>query len=130
VARQGKQLTDDVRAAVISALLVGQGVAEVAQQFKLSKSTVSELKKGIAPEHFEQLRTKKEEDFGALLAGYLRETITTLSAQARFFRNEKWLQKQSASELAVLHGVCADKAIRLLEAIERANEIGEEAAES
>lgn len=107
----------------MAALLAGQGVCEIAKQFNLSKSTVSEMKKDIAPEHFEHLRSKKEEDFGALLKDYLRETIITLRAHTIFFRNEKWLEKQPASEIAVLHGVCADKGFRLLEAIERANVI-------
>jgi hypothetical protein len=123
VAQQGKQLNDDVRAAVMAALLAGQGVCEIAKQFNLSKSTVSEMKKDINPEHFEHLRTKKEEDFGALLKDYLRETIITLRAQAIFFRDETWLKQQPASEVAVLHGVQADKGIRLLEAIERANSV-------
>lgn len=56
MAQQGKQLTDDVRAAVMAALLAGQGVCEVARQFKVSKSTVSEMRKEISPDHFEQLR--------------------------------------------------------------------------
>lgn len=111
----------DVRASVMAALLAGQGVSEVAEQFQVSKATVSRIKASIAPDLLKQLETKKQEDFGDLLADYLRETITTLSAQARHFRNETWLLRQPAADLAVLHGVQTDKALRLLEAIERAN---------
>jgi transposase len=113
--------TADVRAAVMAALLAGQGVSEVAEQFKVSKATVSRIKASISPDRLKQLETKKEEDFGALLSGYLHETIITLTEQARYFRNETWLAKQPAAEVAVLHGVQADKAFRLLEAIEQAN---------
>lgn len=105
----------------MAALLAGQSVDEVAKEYNLPQQTVSEWKSQIDPAKFGELRLKKEIDFGGLLAGYLEETITTLQAQARFFRNETWLQQQPASDLAVLHGVQADKAIRLLEAIERAN---------
>ena len=34
------------------------------------------------------------------------------------FGDPEWLKKQSAGELAVLHGVAVDKGIRLLEALE------------
>lgn len=119
--------TADVRASVMAALLAGQGVSEVAEQFKVSKATVSRIKSSISPDRLKQLETKKAEDFGQLLSEYLRETITTLAAQARYFRNETWLAKQPAADVAVLHGVQCDKAIRLLEAIERANTIEAEA---
>ncbi len=115
----------DVRAAVMAALLAGQGVTEVAEQLNVSKATVSRIKASISPDALKQLETKKEEDFGALLSDYLHETIVTLAAQARFFRDETWLSKQPAADAAVLHGVQADKALRLLEAIERANTVEE-----
>jgi hypothetical protein len=127
---RGKQTTAELRAAVIAALLAGQGVTEVASRFKLDKSVVSRIKATIPPDQLQQLATKKGEEFGELLADYLRETIITLREQAKYFRTKEWLKLQSASEAAVLHGVCADKALRLLEAIERANEISQEAAEA
>lgn len=62
-----------------------------------------------------ELESKKADRFGSLLAEYLEGTIITLREQAKFFRTKEWLKRQSASEIAALHGVCADKAIRLLE---------------
>lgn len=118
---RGKRTDDNVRAAVMAALLAGQGVGEVATQFKLDKSLVSRIKASLPVEKLQQVATKKENDFGEMLGEYLTETLTTLTAQAVFFRNEAWLNKQPAAELATLHGVQADKTIRLLEAIERAN---------
>jgi hypothetical protein len=109
----------------MAALLAGQGVCEVAAELNVPKATVSRIKSQMAPDQLEQVGTKKQEDFGALLADYLRETIITLRAQTRFFRDESWLEKQSASEVAVLHGVCADKGLRLLEAIERSSQVEE-----
>lgn len=41
----------------------------------------------------------------------------TLREQVKVFRDPNWLKQQSASEAAVLHGVIADKQIRLLEAL-------------
>lgn len=125
-ARNTKQKSDDVRAAIIAALLAGQRVTEVAKQFHLSKATVSRLKKTIEPGDLKQLETKRGEDFTGMIGDYLKETLITLSAQQKFFRNESWLSKQNAAEVAVLHGVSADKAFSLLEALERANETGSE----
>ena len=52
----------------------------------------------------------------------LRETISTLTAQVIVLRDETWLSQQAATELANLHGVQFDRALRLLEAIEPANQ--------
>lgn len=116
-----KACSPETKAAVLAALLAGQGVNEVATQYHIDKATVSRWKKTIPSEQLQQVATKKAEDFGDLLANYLRETLTTLTAQAVYFRDETWLSKQPAADVAVLHGVQTDKAIRLLEAIERAN---------
>lgn len=116
---RGKKHSDDVRAAVMAALLAGQGVSEVAATYKIPVQTVSEWGKQI---DFGQVRTKKENDFGDLLACYLETTLTTLREQVRLFGNREWLAKQSAADLAILHGVLADKAFRIFEAAERARQ--------
>jgi transposase-like protein len=108
------------KAAVMAALLAGQGVDATARQYKISKATVSRWKSELGNERMEQIETKKRETMDELLLDYLRETLTTLQVQAIHFRDQDWLAEQSASELAVLHGVQTDKAIRLLEALESA----------
>jgi len=110
----------------MAALMAGQSVCEVATEFNIDKSIVSRIKSRLSPDELHRVATKKQTDFGDLLAGYLEETIITLQAQAKFFRDETWLKQQPASDLAILHGVQTDKAIRLLEAIERANGVEEE----
>ena len=103
-------------------MLAGQRVTEVARQFALPHSTVSRLKASLPADKLDEVGRKKGEDFNELIGDYLKETLTTLTEQAKFFRNENWLYKQDAAELAVLHGVQADKSFSLLEAIERAAE--------
>jgi transposase-like protein len=124
---QGKETSETVKAAVMAALLAGQGVNEVARAFQVPKATVSRIKKQIPAEKLEQLETQKTEDYAALLDCYIKETLTTLATQAQHFRDKQWLNRQSAENLAVLHGVTCDKAIRLLEAIQAANEQAREA---
>src|SRR5690606_22248922 len=100
------------KAAVMAALLVGQGVAEVAKEYRLPQSTVSRWKAEARSE------AGLSEDIGELLLTYLRQSLSTLRAQAEFFGNTDWLRRQKAADVAVLHGVMTDKAVRLLEAME------------
>jgi len=102
----------EVRAAAMAALLAGQGVAQVADEYHLPTSTVSRWRVEARTE------AGRSEDVGALLLDYLQENLTTLRAQAVAFRDARWLAEQDAADAAVLHGVMTDKAIRLLEALE------------
>lgn len=112
----------------MAALLAGQSVTQVAEMYQIPHQTVSEWAQanGIG-----EVRQKK--DIGELVGAYLNETLETLRTQAEFARNLDWLRQQPASEFAVLHGVMSDKAIRILEAAERARaaqQIAADAAES
>lgn len=111
-----RRYSEEKKAAVISALLAGQSVNAVAEEYKIPKSTVSRWKNSDIGTNGTQ---KKE--IGELLLDYLQENLATLRAQATFFRDEKWLARQSAESAAVLHGVMTDKAVRLLEAMSKAN---------
>jgi transposase-like protein len=103
----------------MAALLAGQSVAEVAKQYDINPATVRSWKsrqqngEGVAI-----VATQKKEEIGDLLFDYLRTILKSLRVQAEFFSDKNWLKKQQANELAVLHGVTTDKAIRLLEALE------------
>ena len=113
---RGKPIADDKRAAITAAILAGGSVTSVAEQFDVGKATVSEIKNGLAMEQLEQIRTEKKERIEDLIAGYLRENLRTLAAQSIHARDPHWMDKQGAEAFAILHGVMADKAIRILEA--------------
>jgi transposase-like protein len=115
---KGKAHSDEVRAQVIAALLTGQGVTEVAEQYRLPHSTVSRLKSQIQ-DKLDELGRKKKRDFGEKLAEYLEANLNALTAQAKAVSDPAYIKKQAAHELATLHGVMADKGIRLLEAASR-----------
>lgn len=102
----------EVRAAAMSALLAGQGVSEVAREYRLPESTVSRWKADARRE------AGLTDDIGELLLGYLRENLQSLRAQVVAFRDPAWLKEQRAGELGVLHGILCDKSIRLLEALD------------
>ena len=107
--------SDETKAQVMAALLTGQSINAVAREYKIPKATISNWKNRDKP-GVPESETQKAAEIEDLLSGYLKENLKTLRAQAEFFREETWLKKQEASQLAVLHGVLSDKAIRLLEA--------------
>jgi len=114
---RGKAHDPETKAAVLAALLTGQSVSAVAREYHIDRATVIAWRNaagvGSTP-----VQHEKQAEIGDLLADYLRESLITLAVQARAFRDEAWLKRQPASDLAVLHGVGMDKAIRLLEALD------------
>ncbi len=109
----------EVRAAAVAALLEGQAASKVAADYNLPEGTVkawgSRTRNGSS--ELRSVATKRQDEIGDLLVEYLRESLTTLRAQSAFTRDIAWLTKQTAAEVATLHGVMTDKAIRLLEAL-------------
>lgn len=112
------EYSEHVKAQALAALLAGQTPSQVAATFGIPVGTLKSWKSrqqngaGVAT-----VATEKKERIGDLLLEYLEEGLTTLREQVKVFRDADWLKQQSASELAVLHGVIADKQIRLLEAL-------------
>lgn len=111
-----RQYDDETKSAVMAALLTGQSVSSVAEEYKLPRGTVAYWSAQLNPP-IDQTDPNIKKDIGDKLLTYLSAALDTLTAQVRFFADEEWLRKQPASELAVLHGVTADKTIRLLEAL-------------
>ena len=104
-------------------LLAGQSVGQVARDYDIPVGTVKGWKRKAREEAGEQpVASPKKEEIGDLLVAYLEENLRSLRAQAEVFGKPEWLEKQSASELAVLHGVQTDKPIRLLEALNRSDD--------
>jgi hypothetical protein len=108
----------EVKTAAVAALLVGQTPAEVAAAYNAPESTVRSWKSRelAGSGALAAAGPEAQEKIGTLLVEYLTESLSTLKEQLRVFSDEAWLKKQSASEAAILHGVIADKALRLLEA--------------
>jgi transposase-like protein len=103
--------SDDIKAACMAALLAGQGVDAVSKMFKIPQQTVSDWKKACQSGKY----GIKKRAISEIVLGLLEENLETLRTQVVAFRNEKWLADQSASEVAVLHGVIADKTFRILD---------------
>lgn len=106
---------DSTKAAVMAALMAGQGVNEVAEQYSIPASTVRNWKSATNLES--ALDDDQRYEIGDLLLAYLHEILNALRLQAIQFGQATWLDSQNAADLAVLHGVAADKAIRIIEAL-------------
>jgi hypothetical protein len=59
----------------------------------------------------------KKARIGALAMEYLEANFNAQIAQAYVTSDPNYINRQPAGELAILHGVLADKSIRLLEAL-------------
>jgi transposase-like protein len=113
------QYSPDQKAAVLAALLAGQSINSVAKEYNIPKGTVSYWKNNQGGR--EDPTQKKE--IGALVLDYLEANLHALRAQTIMFSDMSWLAKQNAADIAVLHGVMTDKAIRLLEAMPKQEEV-------
>lgn len=108
-----RQYSDGEKAAALAALLTGQSLDAVADEYRIPRSTLDSWRNPRRPKTFE---TKKDGEIGDLLLEYLRANLAALKAQAEIFADPEWLREQGAQEAGVLHGIMTDKAVRLLEA--------------
>ena len=110
-------------ARAMAILATGGTVADVVAELKIPKQTVSDWAK-LVPETG-QPRTKKEV-VEELYAQYLEETLHAVLAQLKVCADPEWIKKQSAAELATLHGVLFDKSVRVFDAARRGAELREQ----
>lgn len=113
---RGVPHSDETKAAVMAALLTGQGVNEVARQYNLDSGLVSRWKQGLSTEELQQVAVENSLRIEGLLFRYLEANLTALKAQSTLAGDVSYLKQFPPQQLAVLHGVMADKAVRLIEA--------------
>ncbi len=121
---KGSITPPEVQAQIIGALLSGQFAtdAEVAKEAKVSKSTVSRIRKSIPPEYLKQIEIVKKDRIGELVVEFLESTLESLKKINEYTSEQEWIQRQDAAGIGVLFGIKADKVTKVLEAIERAHE--------
>lgn len=114
--QQRAEYTEETRAAVMAALLTGQSISHVAGKYNIPVGTVKRWS-AAAKSDLQPVRTEKRERIGDLIIDNVEAELETTKQMQNVFRDETWLKKQSASELAVLYGVIKDKTFRVLEAL-------------
>lgn len=120
----------EVKAACIAALRLGSSPAEVAKQFNVLPATVRGWKSRLEPLNgpapspevlagmnpTERARAEEHERVRSLVMDYLMQGLESLREQAKTASQDDYLRGQSAHDVAILHGVLADKVVRILEA--------------
>lgn len=117
----------ETKAAVLAALMEGQGVNAVARAHGLDKSIVSRWKSELGTDRIQQIATEKKERLIDLVEDHLTASLKAATKLAGQADDDEWRAKQPASEIAVFYGVLSDKAIRLIEIAGRI--LGERAGE-
>jgi hypothetical protein len=103
--------SDEVKAAALADLvLLGPGAT--AAKYGIPVGTIHSWSSRNDP-----LASLKKEHIGAIAARYLEANLQALIAQAYVASDPDYINRQPAESLAVLHGVMADKSIRLFEAL-------------
>jgi transposase-like protein len=128
-----KKHPDELRAQVVAALLSGDSERFVAQKFGVGRTTarrwLAETRAAAGSQAIAPASPNAAIDrdgIGNLIGLLIQEELKTLVAQAVAFRDPDWLSQQTAGELAVLHGVMADKAFRVIAALQPSPDEGPE----
>lgn len=122
-----KSIEPEIKAAVIARAIAGEPLSRLADEYGVAMPSIKRWLRihqaagtvgnddkiiGLSDEDLDEVAS-----IDALIHKYLEENLRTLAAQSKFFRREDWLEKQAADTAALLHGVLADKSLRLLEAL-------------
>lgn len=107
--------SDETKAQALAALRCGTVFSDVARRFSIPKATLSGWAK-TAGIDIEQLRTEKKQALADLIAEYMTTGFKALIAQNIAASDPDYIKRYSPESLAILHGVMADKQLRVLEA--------------
>jgi transposase-like protein len=122
--------SEEVHAACVAALLAGQDITEIAGAYNVPETTLRSWKHRARQAGTEPIVAETDRaEIGQLLIAYLKDVIGAMRKQTVVFGDEEYLRKQPAGELGVVHGILADKTIRLLEALEAGSAVDADAAE-
>lgn len=110
---RGKPHPPETRAAVVSALMSGQKLSKVCEQYGVSKSRALEWRQQEIG-NIEPLHARTREAVGALILDTIIDSLQALRVQAGTLGDPDWIKNQSAAELAALRQVEWDRLLRLL----------------
>lgn len=113
---RGKAHSDEIRSAVIAALLSGECVSDVARRMQLPKTTVNRIHTEIAPVKLEQVGAEKAAQMETMIVDYLGANFKALRAICELGSDANYLKRQDADKIALFHAELATRAFRLLEA--------------
>lgn len=119
-----KEYDVQTKATALAAVATGESLNSVARRTGIPKTTLIRWRDAAGLPKADQTGLEKKQELGEQLFGYVQESITTLEFLVKFSRNQAWLEKQSADQVAVLFGVLADKTVRVLGALQPNSDSG------
>ena len=117
---QRSVIPDEVKAAAMADLVLLSPSA-VAAKHGIKRATIYkwiEREKPLLGPELSTVVELKKARIGALALEYLEANLNAQIAQAYVTSDPTYINRQPAGELAILHGVLADKSLRLLEALQ------------
>ncbi len=113
---------ETLTAQVITALVGGKTFKEISEEFGISEDWINRVKKKLSPEFVEYFASAKTNEISSLIEQGLKAQLKALIKMVEVTEDDVWLKTQRAPELATFFGVVNDKTVRILAAIERADE--------
>lgn len=109
-------------AKVITLLVSGKTNEEIANELDISESFVFRIRTELPHEFLEFFSSAKTNEISSLIEAGLKAQLEAMTKIVEVTNDEIWLKAQRAPELATFFGVINDKTVRVLAAIERADE--------
>lgn len=113
--RPHTRYSEEIKGAALADVVL-LGTSATAAKYGIPRTTLLTWQQQFTVVHNPSL---KREYIGGLVAAYLEANLQALTAQAYVASDPEYINRQPADGLAILHGVMADKSVRLLEAISR-----------
>lgn len=111
-----------VTAKIITCLVSGKTIEETSKELDISETWVIRVRAELPQEFITQFAAAKTNEISELIEQGLRAQLLAMIKMVEVTNDEVWLKAQRAPELATFFGVINDKTVRVLAAIERANE--------
>lgn len=102
--------------------MIGTPISQIQETVGISHVTVNRIINNLPAEDRARFVQSKTNEVSVLIQEHLTSSLKALIKIVKVTDDEDWLKLQRAPELATLFGVVSDKTVRLLAAIERANE--------
>lgn len=110
-------------AEVIQLWATGHTLDQTIEMTGLTFSTVCRIRNDhLTPEFIELFNRAKTNEVSHLIEEGLKANLIATTNIVKVTNDEAWIKSQRAPELATFFGVISDKTVRILAAIERANE--------
>jgi hypothetical protein len=114
--RAYKKITQEIKADIISGLLLGIGVNEMSRKHGISSGAVSKIKQELDDDQKALLPENAVDRIEDLLITSLKEHLKAIETIAKVGQDERYIRTQSAGQIADLHQQLANWSVQLLEA--------------